>query len=76
MPGHTADIKAKPHTQKPSALQAKMTRFDEMTCAAFFARHKPLTTRPNPACIKTTSVPARSSNVMLRDTIPDIVKHG
>ena len=76
MPGHTADINAKPHTQNPSTLNAKMARFVEITWAAFFARHKPVTTKANPACIKTTSIPAKSSNVMLNDTIHCWVKQG
>jgi hypothetical protein len=35
-----------------------------------------VTTKANPACIKTTSIPAKSSNVMLRDTIHIRLKQG
>ena len=38
-----------------------------MTWAAFLARHKPVTSKANPACMSITSTPARTTNVKFKD---------
>ena len=44
-------------------------KFIAITCAAFLARHKPVSTNAKPACMNMTRKPVTSVQTMLIDTL-------
>ncbi len=50
---------------RPSAPTAKMMKFVMATCAAFFARQKPVSTSMKPACMKKMSATPMITKNML-----------